>query len=87
MFLLLAGRASPSPVSRTAYLIRAASVSSGPIVKTAGRLKFSFSTVIAWSDREKSKGVMENLQTRWNGRTIAFLRTMTLSIPMPVIAK
>ena len=41
----------------------------------------------AWSDMEKSKGVMENLDTFWKGYTIAFFLTETESIPAPVMAR
>jgi hypothetical protein len=66
------GRPSLSPVRRTAYFSSASRLSAGPIVKTAGRLNCSFSTVMAWMPMLKSKGVMLILETFWKGYTNAF---------------
>jgi hypothetical protein len=43
--------------------MNASVLSSGPIVKTAGKQNFIFSCVIASRRIEKSKGVIENLDT------------------------
>lgn len=70
-----------------AYLVKASILSSGPIVKTAGRANLSFSEVMACKDMEKSKGVMEILVTFWNGITMAFFLILIVSIPAPVMTR
>lgn len=47
------------------------------MVKTAGRANFSFSMVMAWRLREKSKGDTEILETFCHGYTKAFLTMRT----------
>lgn len=78
---------SELPVRRTAYLANESWLSFGPIVKTAGREKESFSELMACKVMEKSNGVTDILVTFWKGITNAFFLIMTDSIPAPVMTR
>ena len=85
LFFVAADVPSMLPVRSIAYFESASGLSSGPMVKTAGRENCSFSMVMACRVISKSNGEIEIFACFCHAHTQAFLTILTSSTPPPVI--